>query len=285
MKGSGMKRRRLCVLVVAGLLVVTVGCQGTIDRLRANYAAKQGNDFYKAGDYLKAIEWYRYSSYLNPDLDKAYYHAALAYMALYRPGSMHPKDVRYVKEASDNLRRYLLIRPDHREAQDHLLTVFMQAEQYDEATQFFEKELQRLGGEDPDRAAQLMQRLGAIYAKQGDFENSLEWYKKRSEIDDTPEALYTIGVLCWDKVYRASMTVTVERREELIEMGLDYLNKASERRENYFEAVSYINLLYREKGKLAAEVGNLADFARYNQEADKQLKLALKMRKEVMANK
>ena len=282
---SGMKRQRLGLLVVAGLLVATVGCQGTIDRLRANYAAKQGNDFYKAGDYLKAIEWYRYSSYLNPDLDKAYYHAALSYMALYRPGSMHPKDVRYVKEAIDNLRRYLLIRPDHREAQDHLLTVFMQADQYDEATRFFELELRRLGGEDPDRAAQLMQRLGAIYAKQGDFENSLEWYKKRSEIDDTPEALYTIGVLCWDKVYRASMTVSLERRGELVDMGLDYLNKASERRENYFEAVSYINLLFREKAKIAAEVGNMPDFAKYNQEADKQLKLALKMRKEVMANK
>ncbi|MCZ6696475.1 MAG: hypothetical protein O7A63_08055 [Acidobacteria bacterium] len=280
-----MNRQRLSVLVLAGLLAMAVGCRGTIDHLRANYAAKQGNDLYKAGDYLKAIEWYTYSSYLNPDLDKAYYHAALAYMALYRPGSIHPKDARYATEAVANLKRYLLLRPDHREAQDHLLTVFIQAKQYDEAGQFFEDELSRLGGEDPDRAAQLMQRLGAIYAKKGDFESSLEWYKKRAQIDDTPEALYTIGVLCWDKVYRASMTVSIERREELIEMGLDYLNKASEQRENYFEAVSYINLMFREKGKVAAELGNLADFAKYNQEADRQLKLALKMRKEIMARR
>ncbi len=281
----GMKRQHLGVLIMAGLLVLTVGCQGTIDRLRANYAAKQGNDLYKAGDYLKAIEWYRFSSYLNPDLDKAYYHAALSYMALYRPGSTHPKDIRYVKEAIDNLRRYLLIRPDHREAQDHLLTVYMQAEQYDEATQYFEQELRRLGGEDPGRAAQLMQRLGAIYAKKGDFENSLEWYKKRSEIDDTPEALYTIGVLCWDKVYRSPMTVSLERRDELIEMGIDYLNKASERRENYFEAVLYVNLLYREKAKMAAELMNMEDFAKFTEMANDYQKTALIMRKEVMANK
>ena len=280
-----MKRQRLGGLVMAGLLVLTVGCQGTIDRLRANYAAKQGNDLYKAGDYLKAIEWYRFSSYLNPDLDKAYYHAALSYMALYRPGSTHPKDVRYVKEAIDNLRRYLLIQPDHREAQDHLLTVFMQAEQYDEATRFFEGELRRLGGEDPRRAAQLMQRLGAIYAKKGDFENSLEWYKKRSEIDDTPEALYTIGVLCWDKVYRSPMTVSLERRGELIEMGIDYLTKASERRENYFEAVLYVNLLYREKAKMAAEMMNMEDFAKFTEMANEHQKNALQMRKVVMANK
>ena len=280
-----MIRQRLGVLALAGLLAVTVGCRGTIDGLRANYAAKQGNDLYKAGDYLKAIEWYRYSTYLNPDLAKAYYHAALAYMALYRPGSIHPKDARYVKEAVTNLERYLLLEPDHREAQDHLLTVFMQAEQYDEAGQYFEEELRRLGGEDPDRAAQLMQRLGAIYAKKGDFENSLEWYKKRSEIDDTPEALYTIGVLCWDKVYRASMTVSLERRQELIEMGIDYLNKASERRENYFEAVLYVNLLYREKAKVAAELMNMEDFAKFTEMANEYQKTALKMRKEVMAKK
>ncbi len=280
-----MNRQRLVGAVLAAALLAATGCQGTIDGLRANYAAKQGNDFYKAGDYSKAIEWYRYSTYLNPELAIAYYHAALAYMALYRPGSMHPKDARYAEEAINNLQRYLAAVPDHVEAQDHLLTVYLQTSRYDEAAQVFEDELQRLGGENPARASDLMQRLGMIYAKKGDFENSLEWYKKRSEIEDSPEALYTIGVLCWDKVYRGHMTISLERRQELIDLGLDYLNKAAERRENYFEAVSYINLLYREKAKVAAEVGNLEDFAKFNQEADKQLKLALKMRKEVMAKK
>ena len=33
-------------------------------------------------------------------------------------------------------------------------------------------------------------------------------YKKRAEIEkDDPEALYTIGVLCWDKVYHGGLTL------------------------------------------------------------------------------
>ena len=59
-----------------------------------------------------------------------------------------------------------------------------------------------------------------IYAKKGDFDQALEWYKKRAEIErDDPEALYTIGVLCWDKVYNGGLTLELERRRELIDMG------------------------------------------------------------------
>ena len=79
-----------------------------------------------------------------------------------------------------------------------------------------------------------------------------EWDRKRAEIEtDDAEALYTIGVLCWDKVYHGGLTLDLDRRRELIEMGLDYLNRASGLRENYFEAISYVNLLYREKAKVA----------------------------------
>jgi tetratricopeptide (TPR) repeat protein len=280
-----MVRQRLVILVVVGLLITGTGCQQMVDGLRANYAAKQGNDFYKVADYPKAIEWYRYSTYLNPELGIAYYHAALSYMAMYRPGSLHPTDVHYSEEATVNLKRYLLTNPDHQEAKDHLLTVFLQAKRYDEAATFFEEELRRLGGDDPRRAAELMQRLGMIYAKKGDFDSSLEWYKKRSEIEETAESLYTIGVLCWDKVYRHAMTVTLDRRRELIEMGLDYLWKAADLRENYFEAVLYVNLLYREKAKVARDTGDLEQMTRWNEEANKQQKIALQMRKEVMANK
>src|SRR5207245_689911 len=68
-----MRRRDLAALLaLAGLLLSGTGCQSTVRFLKANYAAKQGNDLYKAQDFPKAIEWYRYATYLNPDLDLAY---------------------------------------------------------------------------------------------------------------------------------------------------------------------------------------------------------------------
>jgi tetratricopeptide (TPR) repeat protein len=280
-----MPRRAAISLVLGSVLLATTGCQGQFNRLKANYAAKQGNEFYKAQDFLKAIEWYRYSTYLNPDLDLAYYHSALAYMALYRPGSKHPKDLRFSDEAIKNLKRYIAIHPDNDDAKNYLLTVYLGAERYDEAASFFENELKEYGS-DPALASKLMQVIGMIYAKKGDFDLSLEWYKKRADLEkENPEVLYTIGVLCWDKVYHGGLTLDLDRRKQLIDMGLDYLNRASALRENYFEAVSYVNLMYREKAKVAQLVGNNEDWIKYNAEADKYMRQALDMRKQVQAKK
>ncbi len=278
-------RDRIALVALASLLLAATGCRGTVDWFKANYAVKQGNDLYKAGDYLKAIEWYRYATYLNPDLDVAYQNTAFAYMGEYKPGSKHPKDLRYSQGAIDNLLRYLRTHPDSRDAENYLLTVYLQAERYDEAAAYFEEQLKKRADNKAD-ASDLMQRIGMIYAKKGDFERSLEWHKRRAELEkDNPEALYTIGVLCWDKVYHAPLTIDLDRRKELIEMGLEYLKRAADLKEDYFEAVLYINLLYREKAKLAQQMGNLDEVTKWIQEADKEQKVALDMRKRVMAKK
>jgi tetratricopeptide (TPR) repeat protein len=266
-----------------GVLLGTLGCQGTLNRLKANYATKQGNEAYKAQDFLKAIEWYRYATYLNPDFDLAYYHSALSYLALYRPGSKHPKDLRYSEQAIRNLKRYLEMHPDSEDAKNYLLTVYVGAERYDEAAAFFEDEL-KAQGSDPAQASKLMQIMGMIYTKKGDFDNALEWYKKRADLEkENPEILYTIGVLCWDKVYKGGLQLDLARRNELIDMGLDYLNRASSLRPDYMEAISYINLMYREKAKTAAMVGDNEGAAKWNQEADKYMHQALDLRRKQMA--
>ena len=272
-------------LALLTLCLAGMGCEGIVDHLKANFAAKQGNDLYKAQDYQKAVEWYRYSLYLNPELPIAYHNAGLAFMALYKPGSHHPKDLYYAQQAIDHLGRFLSYEPDNEEAKNQLLTVFLQAERFDDAAKFFEAEMKERGS-DPEVASRLAQILGMIYAKKGDFDSSLEWYKKRAEIQkDNPEALYTIGVLCWDKVYHAGITMDLDKRKELVEMGMDYLQRAADIRNDYFEATSYINLMYREKAKLAQLAGNMEDFAKYTQEADKFMKLSLEQRKKAMAKK
>ena len=281
-----MRWNRLGSGAALALLILTgTGCEGTLDRLKANYAAREGNDFYKGQDFDKAVQWYRYSLYLNPELPIAYHNAGLAYMALYKPGSHHPKDLYYSQQAIDHLERFLGFEPNDEDAKNQLLTVFLQAERYDDAAKFFEAEMKERGS-DPEVASRLAQVLGMIYAKKGDFDLSLEWYKKRAEIEkDNPEALYTIGVLCWDKVYHAGITMDLDKRKELVDMGMDYLQRAADIRQDYFEATSYINLMFREKAKLAQLGGNMEDFAKYNQEADKFMRLSLEQRKKSMAKK
>ena len=283
---STLRRKALLtVLAISGVLSVLTGCQSTLDHIKANYAVKQGNDLYKAEGYLKAIDWYRYATYLNPDLDIAYKNTAFAYMGEYKPGSKHPKDIRYSQGAIDNLKQYLKHYGDDQDAENYLLTVYLESERFDEAAAYFEDRL-RQKGSDTDAASSLMQRIGMIYAKKGDFEQSLEWYKKRAEIrKDDPEALYTIGVLCWDKVYHAPLTIDLDRRKELIELGLQYLKRAMDLRDPYSAAALYVNLLYREKAKVGQQTGNMDEYAHWMQEADKMQKVGIEMRKAEMAQK
>lgn len=278
------RARRIAVVVVAVLALSGTACQSMVNRLKANYAAKQGNDLYKAQDFDRAVQWYRYSTYLNPELPIAYHNAGLAYMALYKPGSRHPKDLFYSQKAIDNLKRYVAYRPADEEAKGRLLTVYLQAERYDEAAGFFENEIKQTT--DPQARSRLAQILGMIYSKKGDFDMSLEWYKKRAEIEgNNPEALYTIGVLCWEKVYKQGLTMELDKRKELVDMGLDYLQRATKERENYFEAVSYINLLYRQKAIVSQLTNDMEGFAKWTQEADNQQRIALDMRKKLAAKK
>src|SRR3989442_8262192 len=44
-------------LALLTLCLAGMGCEGIVDHLKANFAAKQGNDLYKAQDYQKAVEW------------------------------------------------------------------------------------------------------------------------------------------------------------------------------------------------------------------------------------
>lgn len=278
-------KHRALALTLAAALVAATGCKQTIKNLKANYNVKQGNQLYRAGDHLKAIDFYKKAIRLNPDFPLPYYDTALCYMALYKPGSKHPKDQEYLQGAIDYFKKFLRLEPRNEEAKSFLLTVYLQGERYDDAAAGFEKELNAKQG-DPQAASQIMQRLGMIYAKKGEFETSLEWYRKRADLDkNSPEALYTIGVLCWNKVYHQGADLDNDQRSHLIDMGMDYLKRAVSMRQDYFEAVTYVNLLYREKAKVAQLMGNLEDVTKYNEEADQNLKLALEMRKRVMAKK
>jgi tetratricopeptide (TPR) repeat protein len=278
-------KHRALALTLAVALVAATGCKQTIKNLKANYNVKQGNQLYRAGDHLKAIDFYKKAIRLNPDFPLPYYDTALCYMALYKPGSKHPKDQEYLQGAIDYFKKFLRLEPRNEEAKSFLLTVYLQGERYDDAAVGFEKELKAKQG-DPQAASQIMQRLGMIYAKKGEFETSLEWYRKRADLDkNSPEALYTIGVLCWNKVYHQGADLDNDQKSHLIDMGMDYLKRAVSMRQDYFEAVTYINLLYREKAKVAQLMGNPEDVTKYNEEADQNLKLALEMRKRVMAKK
>ena len=96
--------------------------------------------------------------------------------------------------------------------------------------------------------------------KKGDFTKALDYFEKRANMDPSnKEAWYTLGVNCWARSYHGGLAVSQEEREQVVDKGIQALEKALAIDPNYFDALSYINLIYREKAKALATVGKNAE--------------------------
>jgi len=236
------------VLLVAFSALSFVSC----GQIKAKMEIKKGNELYKAKKYEESIKHYRAALKHDPNLDLVHLNLGLTYMALYVPGSTHPKDVEYADQAIKELKAYLKKLPDDPKVNEYLITMFLNAERTDDAIQYFEDFLTK----NPNDTA-TMQKLAFIYAKSGKFDEALRWYKRRTQVEpNSAEGFYVIGVICWEKAYKFA-DVTPEERGTLINTGLEALDRAVKLNPKYSDAYLYMNLLYREKAKLISPDPNL----------------------------
>lgn len=237
-----MKRERfVSVLIIVFWLIGVFGCA----KLNAKREVKEGNDLYKAKKYEEAVQKYKSALEKDPSLDTVYLNLGLTYMALYVPGSTHPKDMEYVENAVAAFKEYQKRYPDDAKVNEYLVTMYLNADRKEDAIKYFEEQLSK----DPSNTA-FMQKLAFLYAQTGKFDEALKWYQRRANVEpDNPEAYYIIGVICWEKSYKFA-DVTPEERERLVRIGQDALEKAIKINPNYSDAFLYMNLIYREKAKL-----------------------------------
>jgi hypothetical protein len=236
------------VLIVAFLAMNFVAC----GQFKAKMEVKKGNELYNAKKYEEAIKHYKQALKFDKDMDTVNLNMALSYMAMYVPGSTHPKDVEYANQAIAQFKQYLKKHPDDPKVNEYLITMFLNAERTDDAIAYFENHLKK----NPSDTA-TMQKLAFIYAKSGKFDEALRWYQRRTQVEpNNAEAFYVIGVICWEKSYKFA-DVTPEERERLIKLGMDSLERAMKLNPKYSEAYLYMNLLYREKAKMISPDPNL----------------------------
>jgi len=235
---------------------------------------RDANDLYKSEKYLEAVQKYDQVSAIDPWWADAYRNAALCYLALYQPGSLHQKDVEYSEKAIMKLRRYLQFVPDDERMEDLLMDTYLKTARYDEAVNFYKDKLKK----DP-KNSRVLQTIGMIYAKSSNFEEARKWFRARAEADNkNPEAWYSLGVLCWERAFKGT-ELTVDEKRSLIDEGMQALQKAVQLRSDYFEAYSYINLLWRQKALTEVDPEQAQkDMA----EADVNQKKAIQLRNEQM---
>ena len=271
--GRSLSRGKLGVFaLLLGCALLAAGC----NKIKSKQEIKKGNEFFRAEQYQTALASYQEALRLDPKESKLHKSIGLAYMGMYQPGSKHAKDLEYAQKAIEHLKIYTEAFPEDRKAREFLVSMYLAIERYDDAIAFY----QELVKENP-KDVKAMQSLAQMYFKKGEVDNALVWLHKRLDAETSPEAkaevYYFIGVQAWDRSYNFPNIDPVERGR-IVDEGIDALNKALQIKPDYFEALSYLNLLYREKAKVDPTRAQ-----EYTDTANRYLQQALELRKRAMA--
>jgi tetratricopeptide (TPR) repeat protein len=266
-----MRSPREAVAALILLAAAQVGC----DKIKSRQEIKKGNEYFKATQYQAALASYQEAQRLDPGEKKLDKFIGEAYIALYQPGSKHQKDIEFANNSIKHLQTYLQAYPNDRKVREYLVSMYLAMDRYDDAIGFYQELLKT----DP-KDSKAMTSLAAMYFKKGDFQNGLEWEKKRATLDPTnPEPYVMIGVQAWDRSYHYP-DVPAEIRGKIIADGMEALQTALKLKSDNFDALTYMNLLYREKAKVETDDAKKAEDVA---QADKYREQALELRKKSLA--
>ena len=211
-----MKRQtKLMIAFLAILALAATGCA----KLQARDNLNKGVRAFRDAHYENAVKYFQQAVQLDPDLTTAEIYLATAYAQQYVPGG----------RGEDNEKNAQM------------------------AIQTFENVLKR----DPNNV-NAVAGLASIYYNLGQndssqIQKSREYYLKYASLDPTnPIPLYTIGVLNWVVVYDKNNQDPKETQLQTIDEGLGYLDKALSLNPDYDDAMTYKNLLYRQKADRAS---------------------------------
>ena len=237
---------RWLVILALAVAIPFTGC-GFISKLRARDALNNGVKAFMEQKYEEAAKLFEESIRLDPNFQVAKMYLATTYTSQFVPGSPDPKSKENADKAVATFKQIVDEDPGNINAMISIASLYYQMQQYDESKQ---------------------------------------WCRKIQAVDaNNAESLYRIAVIDYDDSLRKTGLqgesvefLTAEDREvtlKNIQEGLDVLDKALQIRPDYFDAMEYQNLLWREKAKFEKDVKVKAGLI---QQADLVAQKALMMR-------
>ncbi len=221
--------RIVALLAIGAALLSTTGC----NKLKARSELNQGVRAYRDAKYEQAIDHFQKAVSLDENLKYAKLYLATAYAQQYVPGIDSPEMNRIAQQAID---------------------------QYKSVLQSDPKDVNSLKG------------IAYLYLQMKRLDDAQEYYKKAITADpNDPEAYYSVGVIDWSAAYKdtgerkAKVNLKVDdelKNEKLCEEikaanearvddGIKMLQIAIDKRQDYDDAMVYMNLLYLRKADMA----------------------------------
>ena len=230
------------ILLTLATAVFLSGC----DTLRARMELNKGNTYYKNEKYKDALLQFQKGLALDPGLKFAWRSVALSAMVLYRPGQDSTENNQYFSTAVDAFKKYLAAFPQDEKSREYLMSLYEGAKKYDDLMKYIQDDLKKNPGDLRDNKA-----IVSIYLRTQKIKEAYDWITTHIPNTDA-EPYYLVSVYCWDKAYR-DPTISGQQRGEFVDLGLTSAGKALQMQPEYFDAMIYTNLLYREKAKLQTD--------------------------------
>jgi len=224
--------------LMLALLAILALAATSCAKLQARDNLNKGVRAFRDARYDNAVTFFKQAVELDPDLTTAEIYLATAYSQQYIPGG----------RSEENDKNAQL------------------------AIQTFENVLKR----EPNNVNAIA-GLASIHQNTNQFQKAHDYYMKYAQLDSSnPVPFYAIGSVDWIIVYDKNNPPPADEQGKLVDEGLQNLDKALALNPDYDDAMTYKNLLYREKARLAT---NDADKKKLTDLADEWFNKSLETRK------
>jgi tetratricopeptide (TPR) repeat protein len=241
-----MKRSLRILFVFLASLLLAAGLAGC-KKLAARDKLNKGVQAYKNSQFDEAIELFKQAKADDPSLLNAQLYLATAYASMYIPGAPSEENVRNGEQAVAEFQEVLRVAPNNLSAIDGIGGILYGMKKFDESKQYHKKHIQ-LKPDDPEP----YYWVGVIdwalaYQTNGKLRNDYNANARRQikETDPLPERV------------RAELT---NKNAAIVEEGIAALDKATKLKKDYDDAMTYLNLLYRQKADMVASPQEREDY-------------------------
>jgi tetratricopeptide (TPR) repeat protein len=218
--------------VTVTLLASLTGCK----QLEARDQLNKGVEAYKAAQYEAAIDHFQKAVSLDPNYPMTRVYLATAYAQQVVPDLKTPKNEKIAQTAIDQFNKVLEKHPNDVTSLAQIANLYMDLDEFDKSKEWNQKVL----AADP-KNAQAAYTIGVIDWRQA-YKNSIGVLKASNLTDDGK------GNAKLPKQYCDTLK---QENTDIVNNGIEYLNKALDINPSYDDAMSYMNLMYRQKANLA----------------------------------